>query len=386
MTSLRSYRPRGAALAAGLLALAAVVSTGTPALADPSPTPSAPVPSTPGGGVPRGAPGTITWAVLPSSADGPDKRSTFSYTNIKPGTVIHDFVGVTNYSDQPVTFNVYATDAFNTASGSLGLLPAEQKPTDVGSWVTLNKTSVTIPPGDRKNESFSVTIPSTAAPGDHTGGIIASVDLAATNKTGTTVKVNPRIAVPLYLRVAGTAQAALTIESVSTSYRDTFNPLGGSADVTYTVHNTGNIRLHLTQEVTATGLFGFTVARAHPSAVEDLLPGSTHPVTVHLARVFPLGPMTLHITGTPAEVAGLPPTPKKPEAVSFSVSVWATPWLILLVLLVLVGGFFGGRWLLRVRRRRRDDVLAEAMAKARRETVEQLKQKATAARAGSGKS
>lgn len=386
MTSLRSARRPGTALVAGLLAAAAIVMTGGPAVADPSPAPS--TPGSPGAAGPlKPPPGSITWAVQPSSADGPDRRSTFAYNNIKAGTVIHDYVGVTNFSDIPVTFDVYASDAFNTASGSLDLLPAAEKPRDVGSWVSFPKTTLTIAPGSRVNEPFTVTIPANAMPGDHTGGILASISVATTNGAGTTVKVDRRIAVPMYLRVAGALHPAVAIESVSGGYHGTANPFGGGGvDVTYTVHNTGNVRVDLSQDVAVTGLFGITLGSSHPKALSDLLPGATYHVTQHLPDIFPLGPMSVRVHGVPTEVAGIPPAPAKPEAVSFDVDMWGTPWLLLLVVVLLAGGFFGGRWLLRLRRRARAEVLSAAMAKARRDTVEQLRRKATEAKAKLGAS
>ena len=319
----------------------------------------------------------------PSSAQGPDGRHSFSYDKLKPGTVVHDYVGVTNFSATPVTFQVYATDAFNNASGSLDLLAAAQKPKDVGAWVVVLKNSITLQPGERANEPFNLTIPSTAAPGDHAGGIIASVTVDAKNTAGSLVKVDRRLAVPLNLRVDGPLVAAFKIESVSSSYHGTVNPVqGGGVDVNYTVHNTGNIRLDLTQDVATKGLFGLaTMGGAKLKPLTDLLPGATYLATVHLTNVFPLGPMNVRIHAVPRQPAGVPPVSTAMAPASFDVSLWATPWQALLLLVLLVGGFFLVRWLLRLRRARREETMAAAVAKARRETVEQLKKKAEAKKA-----
>jgi hypothetical protein len=398
MTTLRLSRRRTATAAAvSLLAVAAIMLTGAPAAADPTappqpanPTTPVPHPSSTAPGVPApvappaanpaiGAPGTISWTVQPSSSGGPDGRKAFTYANLKPGTAIHDYVGVTNFSSTPVTFSLYAADAFNTDKGDLDLLAADQKSKDVGSWVSFTKNSLTIQPGERVNEPFTLTIPSTASPGDHTGGVIASTLLSATNPQGAKVNVDRRLAVPLYLRVAGPLHPGLAIESVSTRYHGTFNPLGGgNIDVTYTVHNTGNERLDLNQDVSVTGFFGFTLARGHAKNLVNLLPGATYRATLHITGVLPAGLMKVRIKGVPIEPAGFPPAQTKPQTVSFGASMWATPWLIVLILLLLAGGFFGIRWLVRNRRGHRELAVAEAMAKARRETVEQLRKKAAA--------
>lgn len=386
MTTLRSPRRSRATTAfAGLLAAAAILLTANPAAADPSPVPSAPAaPAVPA--PPTTKPGSITWAVQASSQQGPDGRKAFSYVDIKPGTVLHDYVGVTNFSAMPVTFSVYATDAFTDKNGDYELLAADKKPQDVGAWTAILKNSVTLAPGERANEPITLTVPSTATPGDHSGGIIASVTVDAKNSQGTTVKVDRRLAVPLYLRVAGPLNPGLTIESVSSHYHGTLNPIGGgAADVTYIVHNTGNIRLDLSQEVTVKGLFGLKIASGQAKSLANLLPGATYQATVHLSNVFPLGPMSVDVRGVPTQVAGIPEAQPKPAAVSIGVSMWATPWLLILVVIVLVGGFFGVRWLLRWRRDRRNQTVASAVAKARRDTVEALKKRAAAAKAEAGK-
>ena len=404
MTTLRLPRRRRAiAAAVSLLAVAAITLTGAPAAADPTAPPQStsgptapatnpsnnatPAPSNPPAANPAiGAPGTISWTVQPSSAGGPDGRKAFTYNNLKPATAIHDYVGVTNFSSTPVTFSLTAADAFNTTTGAIDLLSSEQKSKDVGSWVSFAKTTLTIQPGERVNEPFTVTIPSNASPGDHTGGVIASTLLAATNAQGAKVNVDRRLAVPLYLRVAGPLHPGLAIESVSTRYHGTYNPLGGgNIDVTYTVHNTGNERLDLNQDVSVTGFFGITLARGHAKNLVNLLPNSTYTATLHITGVLPAGLMKVHIKGVPIEPAGFPAAATKPQNVSFGASLWATPWLILLILLVLVGGFFGVRWLVRIRRTGREQAVSEAMERARRETVEQLRKKA-AAKAAAGTS
>src|SRR5262249_27411173 len=132
------------------------------------------------------------------------------------------------------------------------------------------------------------------------------------------------------------------------------------------------------------GLFWLKVASAHPSPVIDLLPGSSVPIVVHLSGVYPLGPMSVQVHVTPAQITalGLPRAPIDPQAADADAFMWATPWYLFLLVFRLVGGFFGLRRWGRMRRGRQDRVVAEAVAKARRETIEQLRTKATASKAG----
>ncbi|MGI5247382.1 WxL protein peptidoglycan domain-containing protein [Dactylosporangium sp. CA-139066] len=389
MTTPRHLRRASAtSVVVSLLVAAAITLTGGPAGAAPTPTPTPSAPTSTAGGVDPAPPGSIRWSVQPAGAQGPDGRKEFSYRDIKPGTVVHDYVAVTNFSAMPVTFQLYATDALNGNNGALQLQPAAEKPKDVGAWVQIMKTSVTLKPNERANEPITLTIPDTATPGDHTGGILASIGVEENSANGP-VKVDRRLGVPLYLRVAGPLSPGIAVESVSASYHGSPNPFsGGSTDVTLTVHNTGNVRLNVSPEVVVKGLYWLKVAGAHPTAFPNLLPGSSTQITVHLDGVFPLGPMTVRVKAVPSQITalGLPLAETEPKAVETEAFLWATPWPLLLLIVLLVGGYFGVRWLRRTRRGRQDRVVAAAVAKARKDTVEELKKKALAAKAADGDS
>ena len=317
---------------------------------------------------PKPKPAEVTWSVQPSTVKGPDGRATFTWTDVKPSTVLHDYVGVSNFSAKPVTFRVYATDAFVDKNGGLNLLPAATRPTDIGTWVNLLHDTVKVPAHSRVNEPFAVTVPANATPGDHTGGILASI------LTTGQVKVDSRVAVPIYLRVSGKLRPVLSIESTSTSYHNTINPFGGGGtNVSYTVHNTGNVRLTGTQTVSVTGPFGVTLATVHPAPLLQLLPGSFVRVTAHLSGVYPAGPLTAHVKIIPVPINGLRHTTGAPlAAVKHSASVWAMPWPLLVLLILLAGGGYGVWWWMRRRRKLHSAALAAAVEKGRLEATSEL--------------
>lgn len=313
-------------------------------------------------------PPKITWTVQPSTVKGPDGRASYTWTDIKPRAVLHDYVGVSNFTSKPVTFKVYATDAFVDRNGGLNLLPAATAPTDIGTWVHLLHDTVKVPAHSRVNEPFTVTVPANATPGDHTGGVLASI------LTTGQVKVDNRVGVPIYLRVSGKLNPVLSIESTSTSYHNTINPFGGGGTtVSYTVHNIGNVRLTGTQTVSVTGPFGVTLATVHPAPLLQLLPGSFVRVTAHLSGVYPAGPLTAHVKIIPVPVNGLQHTTGAPlAAIKHSTGMWALPWPLLVLLILLAGGGYGVWWWMRRRRKLHSAALVAAVEKGRLEAASEL--------------
>ena len=296
---------------------------------------------------------TITWSVIPASATKPDFRSKFSYTNIQPGSTITDHVAVLNRSAQSVAFSIYATDATGTTpANALVLMPAAQTPRDLGSWVTLPKgirrLSIVIPGGKGIIEAFTIAVPRQATPGDHTGGMIASVSFNRTNSKGQLIREDQRIAVPIELRVTGPLHAGLAVESISTGFNSSLSPFaGGSATVSYTVHNTGNVRMTGTQLVSVTGPFGIS-STAHLTNLPTVLPGDSVRFTAQAHGLYPLGPMTAHVRLTQAIPASAPPLALPTGYVTGTASLFAMPWsllgLIILVIAVAVALWRGRRW------------------------------------------
>jgi hypothetical protein len=339
-----------------------VAAQATPGTPSPHPAPS-PAPRKP----PANA---ITWSVMPSSAKGLNGRSRFIYNNVKPRNVIHDYVGITNYSSKAMTFHVYASDAFTDGSGSFDLLPPSRKPRDVGSWVHLARTQVTVPGHARVNEPFTLAVPADATPGDHLGGIVAAITKAGTG-ANRGMLVEYREGARIYMRVVGPLRPTLAIGPPHVSYHGTVNPFsGGSTSVSYTVRNTGNVVLGGLQTVKVSSPFG-TLATVHPNALPYLLPGDAITVHAKLPGVFPAGPLKAQIRITPFASPTGSPLKKPPPLVSRNTSLWAIPWLQILLFILLIAAIFAlWKW----RRRRAEQMktaLAAAEERGRRDQAEQ---------------
>jgi hypothetical protein len=183
---------------------------------------------------------------------------------------------------------------------------------------------------------------------------------------------NYRIAVPLELRVPGALKAGIQLQSISTGFSDPLNPFGtGSATVSYTVTNTGNVRQSASPTVKVTGPFGQTVT-AHPAQLPVILPGDSVRVSAVLPGLFPVGPMTAHVTVKAGWPKGTIALAQAASTVIGTAPLFAFPWSLLGLILLLAAIGVGIWFFLRWRRRLRRAELAAVAARARRDVEQQL--------------
>ncbi len=321
------------------------------------------------------ASGPTTWGVQPSGPDGPDGRPAFEYS-VAPGESLIDYVGVSNFGEAPLTVHLYATDAFNTDDGGFALLTADETPTDVGSWVRLAEDTHVIPPMKRLDIPFQIQVPTDAEPGDHIGGIVAALEVAATDDAGNGVVVERRVGSRIYLTVEGAVKPGLTIDAIGATYDSGWDPVSGTLTVTYTVRNTGNVRLAARQAVTATGPFGLALKGLDLDDLPELLPGATVTATTTFTEIAPVGRITATVrldpytTGRDQTVRAAP--------VEATTETWALPVLLAGLLLLAVEAIVALIWWRRRQRRHARSERERAIEAARAEGMALARQEAAA--------
>ncbi len=277
---------------------------------------------------------TVTWSVKPAdTAQGRD-RPNYAY-DLPPGGTVGDALYIANRSPQPITLSVYAADGFLTEDGALDILAGGVASTDLGSWVQVQTSELTLDSGASAEVPFTVAVPADASPGDYAAGVVASMLVTADNGTITERRLGSRV----HLRVQGDLAPALTVNDVVVDYHGTANPVEtGSATVTYTLTNTGNTRLDPAVDVALGGPFGLARVSAADDAPE-LLPGSSLQRTVEVASVVPLVLLSADVTATSQVVsrtlAGAEPSTLDPLVSAGSAATAAMPWTALAILLVL---------------------------------------------------
>ncbi|QEO13972.1 DUF916 domain-containing protein [Agromyces intestinalis] len=274
------------------------------------------------------------WGVQPSSEQGPDGRGAFEYT-LGPGETVTDYVGVSNLGAAPISVKVYAMDATTTADGAFTLPPAGTESEDVGAWVGVGGDEVfEIAPGTRLDIPFRLTVPPDVSPGDHAGGIVAALsELSATGDGAQQVAVDRRVGARIYVTVPGEQLPALDVRDVTIAYDGGWNLFDGTANVTYTLANSGNMRVGGESQLVVDGPFGWRLGEAEAREQAEILPGASVRVEEQLTGIIPALLVFASVELTPgldggAAVGG--------EHLA-SGTGWAIPYPVALVALLLLG-------------------------------------------------
>lgn len=275
------------------------------------------------------------WSATPVRKGEQTPRQ-FFFFEVTGGQTLRDAITIVNSSEVDQELFVYPADAYNTPAGAgFALRSKDEKMTDVGSWVKVSKTQVTVPANGRATVPFTMAVPDDASPGDHAGAIVTLEPAPPIPTDGNSQIVTQRaLGVRLYVRVAGPLTPQLTVESVRLDAQPARLPFigrQGGAVVTYTVRNSGNVRITANRVITLKGLFGRTLHNTGSGPIPEILPGST----VILTESFSGMPVLDQVTGRVEISEQQVGVESAGDDTAWIVSI---PFLlVLLVLLVLVG-------------------------------------------------
>jgi hypothetical protein len=285
-----------------------------------------------------------TWSVFPTQAENSAARTAFSF-DVAAGATLTDAVTIKNQGEQILRMQVYPADAYNAAGGGgFALRRQDEQNTDVGSWVKLAKTTVTIAPGKSVSIPFTMTVPRNATPGDHAGGIVA-VNAEAEGvqeQDGVTIGIKRAVGTRIYTRVQGPLTPSMNVTDVSIEVTEKAQiPFfqQGKARITYTVVNTGNTRLSSDQAVRITGLFGQTLAQPTLPRAPELLPGQEMTLVQEWDSVPAFNQANVRV-----ELVAVDPQAGNAIAAG-DATTWLVPWLFLLgVAIVALLVWLAVRW------------------------------------------
>jgi hypothetical protein len=287
-----------------------------------------------------GAASNGLWSVFPSAPPG-QPAPPFLTPELTPGTQSTGSVTVDNYTGSPLSVNLYAADAFNTAQGGLSLRRQIDPQFGIGRWLHLAESHLIVPPHSAVPVGYVIDTPRNATPGDHVGGIVAEDTAGTPAKAGAVpITVLEAVGVRVYARVRGPLHPGLSVSHLSVATPRPFSSQFGApvrSEVRFTVRDSGNTVLTPTVRVRTTTPFGRTGSVVEV-VLPQLLPGASVSSALTVKGVSPWVRLRTTVSvlaqGTRTTVA---------------TREWAVPWglvaLLALVLLLVV--------LLLWRRRRR---------------------------------
>lgn len=161
--------------------------------------------------------GEASFALTPVHFDR-SVRESRSYFVIKaaPGATISNSVRVFNVGDTPGTIALYPVDATTGATSGAVYEGRNVARRDVGRWVSLGSSRVTLAPHSSTQVPVTVHVPAHAVPGDHLGGIVAqNLQLSAPPQQGDLhVRIRHLTIVAVEVQVPGPASAQLRLVGV----------------------------------------------------------------------------------------------------------------------------------------------------------------------------
>ncbi|MFF3915518.1 WxL protein peptidoglycan domain-containing protein [Streptomyces sp. NPDC001852] len=281
------------------------------------------------------------WSVYPVASKIAARP--YFYLSADPGQTLTDKVAVQNKTGGPLTFRLYAADAYNTArDGGFAVRTLKERMLGVGAWARLAKGRITVPGHSTATVPFTLHVPDGAEPGDHPGAVVALDERIDPGGGSLALGVQRAVGARIYLRVSGPTLPALSVGQLHISHHQPLLPwLGtGTATVSYTLRNTGNVTLDPEVELKAHGLFGRTLLDRELTRVpSELLPGQSVRLTETWSGAPQLDRADVTLT------ASAPGTRQ-----SASASFLALPWLV--GALVFVAGATVATLLVRARRGR----------------------------------
>jgi len=161
------------------------------------------------------AAGEASFSVRPASTQS--TNAAYFVYDAEPGQVIQDDVLVINTGDAPGTVRLYALDGMTGPTGGIVFPDADAPRSQVGAWVQLDETELTLGPGESRTVGFTVTVPRELRAGHHVGGIAAQGTAVNQGSGQFQVNVQTRVVTAVQVNIPGPAVEHLTINGVTPS-------------------------------------------------------------------------------------------------------------------------------------------------------------------------
>ncbi len=291
--------------------------------------------------------GTISAFPTNQNNTDPRSKSWFIY-GIPGGMDKKDSVTVENQGENPITLQVYAVDSTETSEGSFALKNESDPKYDVGSWVKLSVSEVTLGAKESKKIPFTITVPLNAEKGEHSGGIIFQTASPKKLETkGMGINVVSRVGVRIYETVPGEDSLNLRVDNLHHTTVD------DQLTFSFMVENKGTAHVIPSGFLEVKDMLGRTLDKINlDSMLVETVPGQPVTVTVPTKIVPPVlgwASATVYLYSSPTKVA------------IASEKIVANPqnmFLVIFIMLVMVAYFVAKHYLVKTNPKTHKTVLA----------------------------
>lgn len=207
--------------------------------------------------------------------DNPRTESIFVHT-LSPGSTQDEGVMVVNNAPETKTLIVYGADSTPSTGGAFACKQLSEAKTDVGAWIDLEQTEITLEPGTNQVIPFTIQVPDSASVGEHNGCILIQEKKEVSDQAG--VNLSIRTGLRVAITIPGAITRKLELAGFTVTSKDSgflLHPL---------VKNTGNVSIDAEVAVVTRNLFGvkiFTHGGQYP-----ILRGETSDWNFELKKPF----------------------------------------------------------------------------------------------------
>lgn len=204
-------------------------------------------------------------------ANNPRTKSIFIY-ELKPGQQATDAVKIQNSTSSQQTIALDAVDSELSSGGAFTCKQAVEQKTDVGSWIKLSATSVTVAADSSKIVPFTVTVPNSKQVdvGEHDGCItLQAASQTAKKSAQAGILLSFRSAIRVVVTIPGKIIKKLNIDKINVVKNN-----NGSYQVSPFISNTGNVSLDTALQTKTVSMLGITTATIK-NGTTPILPRTT---------------------------------------------------------------------------------------------------------------
>lgn len=286
----------------------------------------------------------------PASPDASNSRTESIFVfSLDPGSQAKNAVRVYNSTSEKKTIEVYPVDSQSSSGGAFACAQRADERRAVGSWMRLEKESVTLDPGGAETVPFTLTVPSGTAAGEHNGCIAIQEGGQTPQSAGNGITLSFRSAIRVAVTVTGDIKKDLAFTRLQST------SAGDKRRINVALRNNGNVSLDTLIDIQLKSVFGAAVEQT--SGEFPVLTGGESEFNFDINEPFWGGMYVLNATARyNADPTASLGHGNKDSGASQAEVLFITPkpmaaFIELIILIALVGGL--AAWIRRIRLHRR---------------------------------